>query len=89
MGAVFGARSHDGLLVDGRSPRQLARQNGGDVTLWDFHPSLYGFVMNLISTTKLRVGTRTVCTRETEPLREAIERELVKYIVADSTVTMC
>eukprot|EP00965_Chrysotila_dentata_P155744 5147063-Pleurochrysis_carterae.AAC.1 len=33
----IGARSHDGRLVDGRLPRQFARQNGGDVTLWDFY----------------------------------------------------
>eukprot|EP00965_Chrysotila_dentata_P085663 2826141-Pleurochrysis_carterae.AAC.1 len=34
------ARSHDGPIVDGRSARQFARQNGGAVTLWNFHLSL-------------------------------------------------
>eukprot|EP00965_Chrysotila_dentata_P086555 2857512-Pleurochrysis_carterae.AAC.2 len=37
---VLEARSHDGPIVDGRSARQFARQNGGDVTLWDYHLSL-------------------------------------------------
>eukprot|EP00965_Chrysotila_dentata_P215911 6189066-Pleurochrysis_carterae.AAC.2 len=74
MGAVetcdeIGARSHDGRPEDGRPPRQFARQNVGDVTLWDFHLSLWS-VVNSFSTTNLRVGTRVVCTRETEPLRE-------------------
>eukprot|EP00965_Chrysotila_dentata_P022449 743286-Pleurochrysis_carterae.AAC.2 len=34
------ARSYDGPIVDGWSARQFARQNGGDVTLWDSHLSL-------------------------------------------------
>eukprot|EP00965_Chrysotila_dentata_P218251 6190483-Pleurochrysis_carterae.AAC.1 len=34
------ARSHAGLIVDGRSVRQFARQNGCDVTLYDSHLSL-------------------------------------------------
>eukprot|EP00965_Chrysotila_dentata_P173689 5734030-Pleurochrysis_carterae.AAC.1 len=36
----IGARSRDGRLVDLRPPKQFARQNSGDVRLWDFHPSL-------------------------------------------------
>eukprot|EP00965_Chrysotila_dentata_P113406 3748282-Pleurochrysis_carterae.AAC.1 len=28
------ARSHDGPIADGRSARQFARQNGGDVRVW-------------------------------------------------------
>eukprot|EP00965_Chrysotila_dentata_P237093 6201682-Pleurochrysis_carterae.AAC.3 len=63
------ARSHDGPIVDGRSARQFARQNSGDVTLWDLHLSLYGSVIDSFLTTNLHMGTRTVCTRETEPLR--------------------
>eukprot|EP00965_Chrysotila_dentata_P202493 6181158-Pleurochrysis_carterae.AAC.1 len=45
------ARSHDGPIVDGRSARQFAPQNSGDVTLWDFDLSLalwfrYGFILD-------------------------------------------
>eukprot|EP00965_Chrysotila_dentata_P256300 6212501-Pleurochrysis_carterae.AAC.2 len=34
------ARLHDGPIVDGRLARQFARQNDGDVTLWDSHLKL-------------------------------------------------
>eukprot|EP00965_Chrysotila_dentata_P246949 6207454-Pleurochrysis_carterae.AAC.3 len=52
MGAVetcdeIEARSHDGPIVDGRTARQFARQNGGDVTLWDFHMSLACLLMHV------------------------------------------
>eukprot|EP00965_Chrysotila_dentata_P168988 5580309-Pleurochrysis_carterae.AAC.1 len=45
MGAVepcdeIEARSHGGPIVDGRSVRQFARQNSGNVTHWDSHLSL-------------------------------------------------
>eukprot|EP00965_Chrysotila_dentata_P003706 121482-Pleurochrysis_carterae.AAC.1 len=33
-------RSHDGPIVDGRSAFSFARQNSGDVRLWDFHLTL-------------------------------------------------
>eukprot|EP00965_Chrysotila_dentata_P091669 3026368-Pleurochrysis_carterae.AAC.2 len=37
------ARSHDVPSVEGRSARQFARQNGGDVTLWESHLGLACF----------------------------------------------
>eukprot|EP00965_Chrysotila_dentata_P139630 4616680-Pleurochrysis_carterae.AAC.1 len=33
-------KSQDGHIVDGRSTYSLARQNGGDVTLWDLQLTL-------------------------------------------------
>eukprot|EP00965_Chrysotila_dentata_P167826 5542222-Pleurochrysis_carterae.AAC.1 len=79
------ARSYEGPIVDGRSARQVARHNSGDVILWEFHLNLasddmhfcrflsgvglHGTVFNSFSTTNLRVGTRTVCTCEAKPLR--------------------
>eukprot|EP00965_Chrysotila_dentata_P041096 1363403-Pleurochrysis_carterae.AAC.1 len=75
----------DSPIVDGRSARQFARQNNGDVTPCDFHLLLVRYaclpfsllcwlawfesVINSFSTTNLRVRSRVVWPRYTEPLR--------------------
>eukprot|EP00965_Chrysotila_dentata_P046399 1541741-Pleurochrysis_carterae.AAC.2 len=55
-------RQHDGPVLDGRSAKLFARQNGGVVT-----QCLYGSDFNSFSKTNLRAHT-IVCPRETEPL---------------------
>eukprot|EP00965_Chrysotila_dentata_P014906 493218-Pleurochrysis_carterae.AAC.1 len=66
----------DSPIVNGGSARQFARQNSGDVT-----PCLYGPVVNSFSMTNVRVRTRIVCPRHTEPRRPRL-RSLLRLIVA-------
>eukprot|EP00965_Chrysotila_dentata_P018750 624184-Pleurochrysis_carterae.AAC.1 len=76
-------RSHDGPIVDAWSAHSFAWQNGGDVTLWDFHLTLArsacspfsilcrftSYRFNSFSTTNPRVSTQSKCPREPAPQR--------------------
>eukprot|EP00965_Chrysotila_dentata_P195685 6177121-Pleurochrysis_carterae.AAC.3 len=62
-------RSCDGPIVDGRSVFSLARPNGGDVTLWDWHQPLACYACLLLSTRCRFVWYRLLLILDDQPTR--------------------